>query len=118
MAKKHIRDVKEDKMNAKFENPNGRISLFRQIVNSDMPESELSVERLSREAQVLLGAGTSSTARTLDFIVYYILANPDIRSTLQNELKVVMKGYPQKIPSWSELEKLEYLQALIKEGLR
>jgi cytochrome P450 len=112
---------------AKQENPasrskaieiTGRTSLFRHILASDMPESELSSERLSKEAQVLLGAGSVSTARTLDFISYYILANKKSLATLQEELGPIMSGYPENVPSWPELEKLQYLQALIKEGLR
>lgn len=112
---------------AKQENPasrskaievTGRTSLFRHILASDMPESELSSERLSKEAQVLLGAGSVSTARTLDFISYYILANKKFLATLQEELGPIMSGFPEIVPSWPELEKLQYLQALIKEGLR
>lgn len=118
MARQHIIDAKLDKKNAKEKDIDARISIFRYIVNSGMAESELSVDRLSKEAQVLLGAGTASTARTLDFISYYILADKNVRATLQNELKDVMATYPVKIPSWAELEKLPYLQALIKEGLR
>ena len=87
-------------------------------MNSDMPESELSVDRLNKEAQVLLGAGTASAARTLDFISYYILSNSHIRTTLKDELKELMAMYPENCPSWAELEKLPYLQAVIKEGLR
>ena len=83
-----------------------------------MPESELSDERLAKEAQVLMGAGTASTARTIGYICYYILAKPHIYSRLQGELKIVMAAYPQQVPSLAELEKLPYLQALIKEGLR
>lgn len=94
------------------------VSLFRHIVESKMPESELSVDRLTNEAQVLLGAGSVSTARTLDFISYYILANEKIKETLQNELRGLMSDYPEKVASWTDLEKLPYLQALIKEGLR
>lgn len=118
MARQHIIDAKRDKKNASEKNIDARVSLFRYIVNSDMAESELSVDRLTKEAQVLLGAGTASTARTLDFISYYILADKKVRATLQTELKDVMATYPSKIPSWAELEKLPYLQALIKEGLR
>lgn len=83
-----------------------------------MPESERSDERLAKEAQVLLGGGTASTARTLGFVSYYILANPDIHSRLQEELRETMSGWPERVPSWAELERLQYLQALIKEGLR
>ena len=120
MANKHIIDAKRDKMhaNATGLRVDSSVSLFRYIVNSDMPESELSVERLTKEAQVLLGAGTASTARTLDFISYYILSNPHIRSRLGEELKDVMANYPKEVPSWAQLEKLPYLQAIINEGLR
>lgn len=95
-----------------------RPTLFRHLINSDLPASELSDERLSREAQVLIGSGTITTAGTLGFICYYILANPAIRRRLAEELKPVMDGYPEKKPTWAQLEKVEYLQALIKEGLR
>jgi len=94
------------------------VTLFRHIVNSDMPESELSDDRLAKEAQVLLGAGTASTARTLGFVSYYILANPHIRSRLKEELRDIMSGWPERVPSWADLEKLPYLQSLIKEALR
>ena len=94
------------------------VSLFQYIVNSDMPESERSNERLAKEAQVLLGGGTATTARTLGFISYYILANPSIRSRLEAELKEPMAKYPDVVPTWAELEKVPILHALIMEGLR
>lgn len=96
----------------------GPVTLFNHILNSDMPESEMSDERLAKEAQVLLGGGTTTTARTIAYISYYILAKPDIRGKLQQELQGVMASYPQHVPSLAELERLPYLQALIKEGLR
>jgi hypothetical protein len=30
----------------------------------------------------------------------------------------LMHGYPEKMPSWVELEKLPFMQALLKETLR
>lgn len=83
-----------------------------------MPQSELADERLAKEAQVLLGGGTASTARTLGFISYYVLANAHIRSRLNDELRETMATYPDHVPLWAELERLPYLQALIKEALR
>lgn len=83
-----------------------------------MPESELSDDRLAKEAQVVLGGGTASTARTLGFVSYYILANKHIQTRLQDELREVMADWPHKTPSWADLERVQYLQALIKEGLR
>jgi Cytochrome P450 len=118
MAEAHILKAKQDHLSGRRKEDHDRVSLFHFIVNSDMPESELSTDRLTKEAQVLLGAGSASTARTLDFIVYYVIAKKHIRAKLQNELRDIMAGYPDQIPSWLELEKLPYLQAIIKEGYR
>lgn len=93
-------------------------SIFRHIVNSDMPESEKADERLASEAQVLLGGGTTSSARTLSFVSFYVLSKPAVHDRLQQELKDVMANYPEVVPSLVDLEKLQYLQALIKEALR
>lgn len=83
-----------------------------------MPESERSPERLAKEAQVLLGGGTASTARTIGFASFYILDRPDVRARLRDELREVMADWPRRVPSWVELEKVPYLQAVIKESLR
>ncbi|EEA28685.1 hypothetical protein TMatcc_002964 [Talaromyces marneffei ATCC 18224] len=93
-------------------------SLFHWIVNSEMPESELDDQRLANEAQVIMSAGSTSTARTLSHITCHILSRPDIRKRLGEELAQTMADWPAKIPTWVELEELPYLQALIKEGLR
>lgn len=93
-------------------------SLFHHILNSDMPDSERSEERLAKEAQTLLGGGTASTARTIGFASFWILSRPEIRTKLEAELKDTMAGWPQRVPTWVELERLSYLQAIIKESLR
>lgn len=94
------------------------VSLFRYVFNeTKMPESELSVDRLASEAQLLLAAGTVTTTRTLGVCLYYILSNDRIRFRLKEELRSVMAGYPE-IPRLQEMEKLPYLQAIINETLR
>ncbi|RWA09439.1 hypothetical protein EKO27_g5656 [Xylaria grammica] len=121
MSERHIDEAKQEKAASGSKDTSmmgGPVTIFRHLVNSDLPPSELTRERLSKESQVLLGAGTVSTARTLDFISYYIMANPEIRRRLTQELKHDMEGYPERKPTWAQLEKLPYLQALIKEGLR
>lgn len=75
MANRHIEIAKDRKSSGiKI----GSRPLLTYLVNIDLPGSELTVERLSKEARLLLGAGTLSTARTVDFICYYVLANEDI----------------------------------------
>jgi cytochrome P450 len=93
-------------------------SLFHHIAVSDMFESERSEERLVKEAQVLLGAGTASTARTIGFASYYILSRADLRCALRNELAEIMKEWPNSVPTWPQLEQLTLLKAIIKESLR
>lgn len=83
-----------------------------------MPESERSEERLTREAQVMLGSGTVTTARTIAFASYYILSRPHIRHRLEEEVKHTLAHWPQCVPSWADLERLPFLQAVIKESLR
>jgi len=115
---KHIVDSKNENLSPEKVNEDATSSIFRHIVSSDMPDSERSIERLSREAMVLFGAGTATTARTMGFMCFYLLSNPHMNERLENELKDIMADFPENLPSWSDLEKLPYLQAVIKEGLR
>ena len=125
MCEGHIRVAKREKAAAlgskvvdTTQTAGGRPTIFRHLLNSDLPPSELTDERLSREAQVLIGSGTITTAGTMNFITYHIMANPAIRKRLAEELRPVMQGYPATKPSWSQLEKLPYFQAIIQESLR
>ncbi|KAL4933790.1 cytochrome P450 [Aspergillus undulatus] len=123
MCDEQLNEAKREKaLKSKSQNSNqptpGRLTLFRHLVDSDLPPAELSDTRLSREAQVLIGSGTMTTAGTMGFLCYYIMINPKIRARLSEELGSVMAEYPAKKPSLAELERLPYLQAVIKEGLR
>lgn len=118
MAEAHIREVLDQKASGKLPNQGEKQTLFQNLVQSNLPECDMAADRLSKEAQVILGAGTVSTARTLDFLCYYILSNVSIRERLVKELQGPMSEYPMKAPTWAQLEKLPYMQALIKEGLR
>ncbi|KAK7911046.1 cytochrome P450 [Apiospora marii] len=118
MMAQHIVETKRENAEGKHYDENASNSIFRYIVTSEMPPSEQSVERLSREAMVLFGAGTATTARTLGFMCYYLLRDPAMKKRLTEELAPVMANYPAASPRWAELEKLVYLQAVIKEGLR
>ncbi|PYH98894.1 cytochrome P450 [Aspergillus ellipticus CBS 707.79] len=67
-------------------------SVFHDILRSDLPTSSL--------------------------ITYFVLADPEVKKRLEEELKDITAGFPEVVPRWAELEKLPYLQACIKEGLR
>ncbi|GAP92257.2 putative cytochrome P450 [Rosellinia necatrix] len=117
-AEKHIENLVEEKEQQRMTKVEttvgGRPTLFRYMVHeSDLPEEDLTVDRLANEAQVFLGTGSVTIAHALHFITVYILLNPHVRERLEGELQLASAQ-----PRWSELERLPYLQAIVKEGLR
>lgn len=92
--------------------------MFHQLLRSDIPEHEKSTERLNAEGVAFLGAGTYPTAAVLIFTVFQILSESAIQTRLRDELKEVMAGFNDDVPSWVKVEQVEYLTACIKEGLR
>ncbi|KAL5923814.1 hypothetical protein ACKVV1_011438 [Pyricularia oryzae] len=95
-------------------------TLFHQLLSpqSGLPDSERSIERLTTEAQVLLGAGTVTTTRTLSYLITHILLKDCVKITLERELRAQAVNLRNGSTSLADLEKLQYLQACVKEGLR
>ncbi|KAK9772365.1 hypothetical protein AB5N19_09619 [Seiridium cardinale] len=94
-----------------------RPTVFGSLLDSDMPDHEKSLVRLTDEASAVLGAGTETTSWTVSVITYHLLTQPEILAKLTKELNTVVKD-PKDLPTWTDLEKLPYLGAVIQEGLR
>jgi cytochrome P450 len=94
-----------------------RATVFGSLLESDMPQHEKSLVRLTDEASAVLGAGTETTSWTLSVITYHLLTQPDTLARLTKELQTVVDD-PKSLPQWTALEKLPYLGAVIFEGLR
>lgn len=94
-------------------------TIFHAILDSKLPSHEKTVERLTEEAQVLVMAGTLTTASTLELMVFWLLKQPATLQKLKNELRAVMPSVTDvgNVPL-AALEALPYLTAVIKEGLR
>lgn len=84
------------------------LTIFDDILDSKLPEHELATERLWKEAQVIVIAGTETTAWTLSVITYYLLENP---ATLQRLRKVLDEAIPDPaVPvAIRELEQIPFL---------
>ncbi|KJZ74709.1 hypothetical protein HIM_05826 [Hirsutella minnesotensis 3608] len=95
----------------------GRRTIFLQLLNSNLPAQEKTLERLAGEAHTILVGGTGSTTTALCALTYHLLSNPPVRSKLTAELSTVMSD-PAKPPCWSTLERLPYFNAFVHEGLR
>ena len=95
----------------------GHRTVFHELASSSLPEPEKRPLRLRDEAFVLVTAGGSSTSLFLKTTTYYITANCSVHTRLFTDLKTIMRAR-DTIPDLLELEKLEYLTAIIQEGLR
>ncbi|KAI9150722.1 cytochrome P450 monooxygenase sdnE-like [Paramyrothecium foliicola] len=77
-----LRIVKKEKITLKSKGVSllaGRSTLVRHLLSSDLAPSEVTDYQLPKEAQVLIGTGTITTAGSLCFICYYIIANSHIK---------------------------------------
>ncbi|KAJ4390102.1 hypothetical protein N0V93_007575 [Gnomoniopsis smithogilvyi] len=109
-----------DAVDAGLLNTRDRHTIFGEILTDEATESkEKGTERLAIEAFAIMGAGTETTAATLSLITYQILKHPEILDKLIAELEQNgLINDPRGLPSFLELERLPYLGAVIKEGLR
>ncbi|KAH7168323.1 cytochrome P450 [Fusarium sp. MPI-SDFR-AT-0072] len=94
-----------------------RPTIFADLLQSELDESEKKQDRLVEEAVTIVNAGTETTSWALAVITYFLLSQPETLAKLQDELKQVVDD-PCHLPSWTTLEHLPYLGAVINEGLR
>lgn len=92
-------------------------TIFHGILQSGLPASEITHARLVGEAQTVVAAGTLTTAHYLKVACYHLLANPNILAQLTEEINIAMPD-PAVMPSYAELNRLPFLNAVIDEGFR
>ncbi|OCK81439.1 cytochrome P450 monooxygenase [Lepidopterella palustris CBS 459.81] len=110
---KQIADIHSGKQQNDLSHP----TIFHSILNSKLPPEEKSVDRLSDDAQVLMMAGTLTTAWALEVIMFWLITLPETLKKLKDELKTVMPSKDTEVPL-PTLEALPYLNAVMKEGIR
>ncbi|EGE00701.1 hypothetical protein TESG_07995 [Trichophyton tonsurans CBS 112818] len=92
-------------------------TIFYELLTGPLPEEEKRLNRIWQEGQLVVGAGTETTAWALTATLFYILDNPEILSRLRQELSVAIPD-PNQPVSWTDLENIPYLNAVISEGFR
>ncbi|KAL4940581.1 hypothetical protein BDV06DRAFT_18342 [Aspergillus oleicola] len=114
---KQIEDIKAAGPETK-----ARATVLSSLIEGDLPASEKADRRIRDEAQLLIGAGLTTTAWALSVGSFYLLDNPNVLARLREELDVAIPAYDPANPTagleWTELEKLPYLTAVIKEAVR
>ena len=89
-------------------------TVFRALLESNLPPQELSPLRLQNEATTIIGAGVETTRWALTVGSFHIINNPEILGKLRAELEAAIPD-PQSMPSLERLEKLPYLDACVQE---
>ncbi|KAL1592011.1 hypothetical protein SLS60_011603 [Paraconiothyrium brasiliense] len=92
-------------------------TVFHTLLQSNLPAKEKETTRLAEEAVLLVGAGTHTTSFILAVITFHLLANPSLLRKLREELRTVLPEVNSHAPLM-QLEKLPFLTAVLKEGLR
>jgi len=75
------------------------------LERDELPTEDKSVDRLRQEGQLLLAAGTATTATTLSSAFVYLLLDHERLEILKKELEEAVPD-SSKTPSQSQLEKL------------
>ncbi|KAL9110537.1 MAG: hypothetical protein Q9227_004895 [Pyrenula ochraceoflavens] len=92
-------------------------SIFGQLLNSDLPSSELDSYRLMEEGVALIGAAIDTTKWATVVTIVHILRDTAVLRRLRQELDGAIPD-PARLPSLAALEKLPFFMACIEEGIR
>lgn len=107
-----VRAIREGK------NEKSQSTIFNHLIESDaIPDSKEGNDRLVQEAQVVVSAGTETTAWAMSVLTFHLLSNPEVLAKLKKELETAIQD-PKHLPSLVSLEQLPYLTACIQEALR
>jgi cytochrome P450 len=90
-------------------------TFFHDVLNSNLPKELKTPDRLAREVQAVIGAGSETTGKMLTWTMYYLLENPDKMNALKEELS---RLDPDQTATLMDFEKMPYLTSVMLEGLR
>jgi cytochrome P450 len=94
-------------------------TIFHALRDNELAPSERDIQRLADEGEILVAAGSETTAKTLSITAFHIISNPPVLTRLREELMTVMP-YGTSNPTWTALEQLPYLVSLgktVKEAI-
>ena len=86
-------------------------TIFHELLDSDLPPEEKTLQRLCDEGEILTGAGSETTAQATARLFFYLKQVPRTLAKLRQELDSVIPN-ASSIPSWAELQSLPYLVSL------
>ena len=99
-----------------------RRSIFHELLDPEVADEEgkrspATVESLSGEALSFCTAAADTTGNAMEMAAYHVVTNPEIYAKLTKELREAFPD-PSKDLDYLTLEKLPYLNGVVKEGQR
>ncbi|OTA59659.1 putative cytochrome P450 [Hypoxylon sp. EC38] len=90
-----IREIKDKKEAGEITSKDEKlhISVFDELLDSDLPDREKTTARLWQECQAIIGAGTETVAWTLSVIFFYVLNDRNVYDQLMVELEGLRLSY-------------------------
>ncbi|KAH4844123.1 hypothetical protein HBI24_216390 [Parastagonospora nodorum] len=118
LLRKQINDLTDDPEKLKLLPHNNTI--YHRLMDAEAYRSKTvpSPGSLYEEAQALMFGGADTVGNTLMIGTHRLLKNPEAMQKLKAELHKVWPSLNESMPTLRELERLPYLNAVIKESLR
>ncbi|KAI1403738.1 putative cytochrome P450 [Hypoxylon fuscum] len=110
-----VRRYTDDMVRTRLAMEKERDDLFEGLVKR-REEWNLSFEKLSSNAFILVLAGSETTATTLSGATYLLLTNPDILAKLNQEVRSAFSSVDEI--NINSVNKLTYMLAILNESLR
>ncbi|KAM0541625.1 hypothetical protein ACHAPJ_013173 [Fusarium lateritium] len=92
-------------------------TVFDDFLDSSLPQEEKEKGPLTQQAVAIWSGGWDTVGFTLTMGFYQLLRNPEIKERLYHELKDAWRD-PNEPPVMATLDKLPYLNAVLKETFR
>lgn len=113
-----ISEIKATENTAKWEFDVSHPTIFHEMLSSKiLPAEEKTIKRLGQEGQILVQGGTLTTSWVLTLCTFHLLDQPPVLRRLRDELCAAIPD-PHAVVPLTDLERLPYLRAVVKEGLR
>lgn len=92
-----------------------RLNILSLLFQAQQAQSQLTDNKLTGHATLLFAAAHLTTAHTFSWTLFLLSQHPQVMKKLHEELTVQVSG---TVPTLDELERLPYLDAVIKESMR